>query len=68
MSDLLLTMLKEELDWNWIDLNFLKADVVKGYLSPADYQKVTGEDYVAPQTQPAPTQPVQPSTAAKVGD
>ena len=53
MNDSLLTMLKEELDWNWIDLNFLKADVVKGYLSPVDYKKVTGEDYVAPQAQPA---------------
>lgn len=54
MNDLLLTMLKEQLDWNWIDLSDLKKDVVKGDLSPADYKKVTGDDYVAPQAQPAP--------------
>ena len=54
MNDLLLTMLKEQLDWNWIDLSDLKKDVVKGDLSPADYKKVTGEAYVAPQTQPQP--------------
>lgn len=55
MNDLLLTMLKEQLDWNWIDFSDLKKDVVKGDLSPADYKKVTGEDYVAPQAQPAPS-------------
>ena len=53
MYDLLLTMLKEQLDWNWIDLSDLKKDVAKGYLSPAGYKKVTGEDYVAPQAQPS---------------
>lgn len=51
MNDLLLTMLKEQLDWNWIDLSDLKKDVVKGDLSPADYKKVTGEAYVAPTQQ-----------------
>lgn len=56
MNDLLLTMLKEQLDWNWIDLSDLKKDVVKGDLSPAGYKEVTGEDYVAPQAQPS--QPV----------
>lgn len=53
MYDLLLTMLKEQLDWNWIDLSDLKKDVAKGYLSPAGYKKVTGDDYVAPQAQPS---------------
>lgn len=47
MDDLLLTMLKEQLDWNWIDLSDLKKDVAKGYLSPAGYKKVTGDEYVA---------------------
>lgn len=51
MDDLLLTMLKEQLDWNWIDLSDLKKDVAKGYLSPAGYKKVTGEDYIAPTQQ-----------------
>ena len=47
MNDLLLTMLKEQLDWGWIELDVVKQDVVQGLISADDYKTVTGQDYVA---------------------
>lgn len=40
-------MLKEQLDWGWIDLDFVKQDVATGLLTADDYKTVTGQDYVA---------------------
>lgn len=36
------------------DKNGMKGLVAQGFLSPENYQKIVGEDYVAPQAQPAP--------------
>ena len=48
MTDLLLTMIKEQLDWGWIDLDYIKKNyVAAGLLTPADYKTVTGQDYGA---------------------
>ena len=48
MTDLLLTMIKEQFDWGWIDLNYIKQNyVAAGLLTSADYKTVTGQDYVA---------------------
>ena len=33
------------------DKNGMKDLVVQGFLSPENYQKIVGEDYVAPQAQ-----------------
>lgn len=35
------------------DKNGMKGLVVQGFLSAENYKKIVGEDYVAPQTQPA---------------
>lgn len=34
------------------DKNGMKSLVVQGFLSPENYQKIVGEAYVAPQSQP----------------
>ena len=47
MTDLLLTILKEQLDWGWIDLDVVKQDVAQGLLTADEYKTVTGQDYVA---------------------
>lgn len=41
------------------DKSYFQSLVKSGQLKVEDYKKVTGEDYVAPQTQPA-----QPTTAS----
>lgn len=54
------------------DKSYFQSLVQSGQLKVEDYKKVTGEDYVTPQAQPAQsatapvTQPVQPSTTLKV--
>lgn len=48
MTDLLLTMIKEQLDWGWIDDDYIKKNYMQnGLLTPADYKAVTNQDYVA---------------------
>ena len=45
------------MDWEFgiYDKNGMKGLVVQGFLSPADYKKIVGEDYVAPTTQTTPS-------------
>ena len=47
-------MYKMAYDFGWYDKDQMKGLVVKGFLSPENYQKIVGEAYVAPQAQPAP--------------
>lgn len=47
MPDLLLEMYKEQLDWGWITLDDLKANVNSGLLAPDDFEKIAGQTYVA---------------------
>ncbi|WFF43733.1 XkdX family protein [Lactobacillus phage CR28] len=44
-------MYKMDYDFGWYDKNQMKDLVVQGFLSPENYQKIVGEDYVAPTAQ-----------------
>lgn len=46
-------MYREEYQWGWIDKYKLQNYVQLGTLKPENYKKIVGEDYVAPQAQPA---------------
>lgn len=56
-------MYKMDYDFGWYDKNQMKDLVVQGFLSPENYQKIVGEDYVAPTAQPAQAQPTTQSAA-----
>ena len=45
---------KMDYDFGWYDKSQMRGLVVQGFLSPENYQKIVGEAYVAPQTQPQP--------------
>ena len=45
---------KMDYDFGWYDKSQMRGLVVQGFLSPEDYQKIVGEAYVEPQTQPQP--------------
>ena len=45
-------MYKMDYDFGWYDKSQMRGLVVQGFLSPEDYQKIVGEAYVAPQSQP----------------
>lgn len=47
-------MYKMDYDFGWYDKSQMRDLVVQGFLSPENYQKIVGEAYVAPQTQPQP--------------
>ena len=47
-------MYKMDYDFGWYDKSQMRSLVVQGFLSPENYQKIVGEAYVAPQTQPQP--------------
>ena len=49
-------MYKMDYDFGWYDKNQMKGLVAQGFLSPENYQKIVGEAYVAPQSQPEPPQ------------
>lgn len=40
-------MYKMDYDFGWYDKSQMRGLVVQGYLSPENYQKIVGEDYVA---------------------
>ena len=43
---------KMDYDFGWYDKSQMRDLVVQGFLSPENYQKIVGEAYVAPQSQP----------------
>ena len=45
-------MYKMDYDFGWYDKSQMRDLVVQGFLSPENYQKIVGEAYVAPQSQP----------------
>ncbi len=46
--ELIITMVKEQFDWGWIDEDYIKKNYMQnGLLTPDDYKTVTGQDYVA---------------------
>lgn len=45
-------MYKMDYDFGWYDKSQMRGLVVQGFLSPENYQKIVGEAYVAPQSQP----------------
>ena len=45
-------MYKMDYDFGWYDKSQMRDLVVQGFLSPENYQKIVGEDYVASQSQP----------------
>ena len=47
-------MYKMDYDFGWYDKSQMRGLVVQGFLSPENYQKIVGEAYAAPQTQPQP--------------
>ena len=47
-------MYKMDYDFGWYDKSQMKGLVVQGFLSPANYEKIVGEAYVEPRTQPQP--------------
>ena len=47
-------MYKMDYDFGWYNKSQMRGLVVQGFLSPENYQKIVGEAYVAPQTQPQP--------------
>lgn len=49
-----LEMYRMDYEFGIYDKDGMKGLVVQGFLSPENYQKIVGEAYVAPQTQPAP--------------
>lgn len=49
-------MYKMDYDFGWYDKSQMRDLVVQGFLSPENYQKIVGEAYVAPQSQPAQPQ------------
>lgn len=49
------SMYKMDYDFGWYDKNQMKDLVVQGFLSPENYQKIVGEDYVAPTAQTEPS-------------
>ena len=38
---------KMDYDFGWYDKSQMRGLVVQGFLSPENYQKIVGEDYVA---------------------
>ena len=40
-------MYKMDYDFGWYDKSQMRGLVVQGFLSPENYQKIVGEDYVA---------------------
>lgn len=40
-------MYKMDYDFGWYDKSQMRGFVVQGFLSPENYQKIVGEDYVA---------------------
>ena len=40
-------MYKMDSDFGWYDKSQMRGLVVQGFLSPENYQKIVGEDYVA---------------------
>lgn len=44
---------KMNYDFGWYDKSQMRGLVVQGFLSPEDYQKIVGEAYATPQSQPA---------------
>ena len=40
-------MYKMDYDFGWYDKDQMRGLVVQGFLSPENYQKIVGEDYVA---------------------
>ena len=40
-------MYKMDYDFGWYDKSQVRGLVVQGFLSPENYQKIVGEDYVA---------------------
>ena len=54
-----LEMYRMDYQFGIYDKDGMKSLVVQGFLSAENYQKIVGEAYVAPQTQPA-----QPATAS----
>ena len=45
-------MYKMDYDFGWYDKSQMRDLVVQGFLSAENYQKIVGEAYVAPQSQP----------------
>ena len=45
-------MYKMDYDFGWYDKSQMRDLVAQGFLSAENYQKIVGEAYVAPQSQP----------------
>ena len=48
-------MYKMDYDFGWYSKDQMRGLVVQGFLSAENYQKIVGEDYVAPTTQTTPS-------------
>ena len=49
MNSLFFTMIKEQYDWKWSGANdaYVASFVKEGAITPDQYQKITGQAYVA---------------------
>ncbi len=53
MENLFMKMWIMDYQFGFADKDYFKSLVQRNYLSATGYQKIVGEDYVAPQAQPA---------------
>lgn len=53
METLFMQMWIMDYQFGFADKDYFKSLVQRGYLSAEGYQKIVGEEYVTPQTQPS---------------